>query len=61
MTAEEYKNKFNEVIIRFSEANKDKFSADESVKIKLELKNIPELVIKVFEFNTETYFRKTKR
>jgi len=28
------------------------------VNIKLEIKNVPELVIKVFEFNTETYYKK---
>lgn len=27
----------------------------------MELKNIPELTIKVFEFNTETYYRKTMK
>jgi hypothetical protein len=32
---------------------------DEAVTISLELKNVPELVIKVFEFNTETYYKKT--
>ena len=28
------------------------------MNIKLEIKNVPELVIKVFEFNTETYYKK---
>lgn len=49
------------VILQFTETNKDKFTVEESVKITLELKNIPELVIKVFEFNTETYYRKTMK
>ena len=27
--------------------------------LDISLKNVPELVIKVFEFNTETYYKKT--
>lgn len=57
----EFKRIQDEVILRFKETNKEKFTVDESVKIALELKNIPELVIKVFEFNTETYYRKTMK
>lgn len=49
------------MFIRFKETNKDQFKVEEEVKLQLELKNIPELVIKVFEFNTETYYRKTMK
>jgi len=28
------------------------------VKLELNIKNVPELVIRVFEFNTETYYKK---
>jgi hypothetical protein len=31
---------------------------NESVTLKLEIKNVPELHVKVFEFNTETYYKK---
>ena len=31
---------------------------DEEVILELNIKNIPELVVKVFEFNTETYYKK---
>jgi hypothetical protein len=61
MSAAEYKKIQDEVIIEFTETNKEKFAIDEAVKLKLKLKNIPELVIKVFEFNTETYYRKTMK
>ena len=27
--------------------------------LKAKIKNVPELIIKVFEFNTETYYKKT--
>lgn len=61
VSPEEYMKIQDQVIIRFKETNKEKFSIDESVKITLELKNIPELIIKVFEFNTETYYRKNMK
>ena len=31
------------------------------MKLKLELKNVQTLYIKIFEFNTETYYKKTLR
>ena len=61
LSADEYKQIQDEVIIRFKETNKEQYTVDETVKIALELKNIPELVIKVFKFNSETYFRKTMK
>jgi len=54
----EFKRIQDEVIIRFKETNKDQFSVNESVNLILELKNIPELIIKVFQFNTVTYYKK---
>lgn len=32
---------------------------EEEVKLKVELKNVQTLYIKIFEFNTETYYKKT--
>ena len=32
---------------------------DEEVKLSIELKNIQTLYVKIFEFNTETYYMKT--
>ena len=61
MTIDEFKTIQDEVIIRFKETNQEKFKVEDIVKIDLELKNIPELVIKVYEFNTETYYRKNKK
>lgn len=61
ITPEEFKRIQDQVLIRFKETNKEKFAIEESVKLILELKNIPELIIKVFEFNTETYYRKNMK
>lgn len=47
------------MILRFLEHNKESFLVDEDIKLSLELKNIQTLYVKIFEFNTETYYKKT--
>ena len=54
----EFKKIQDEVIIRFKETNKETFGVNESVNLTLDIKNVPELVMKVFQFNTETYYKK---
>ena len=54
---DEFKKIEDEVILRFQDSNKESFKVDEKVVLYLELKNIPELTIKIFEFNTETYYK----
>ena len=44
--------------MRLKETNAERFKVEESVVLKLELKNVPELIIRVYEFNTETYYKK---
>ena len=56
---DEYKRIQDQVILKFKATNREIFKIEESVTLKLEVKNVPELVIKVFEFNTETYYKKT--
>jgi hypothetical protein len=55
----EFKRIKEQVMLSFKETNRDKFSVEEGVSLQLKIKNVPELVIKVFEFNTETYYKKT--
>lgn len=38
--------------------NKEVFAVDEQVSLKVNIKNISFLQVKVFEFNTETYYKK---
>lgn len=59
MSAKEYKQMLNEVQINFRDCNKEAFGKDEDVKIDVSIKNVPELIINIFEFNTETYYKKT--
>ena len=47
------------MIVRFLESNQELFKVSEEVSLSLELKNIQTLYIKIFEFNTETYYKKT--
>lgn len=44
--------------MKFKDTNRELFRQEESVSLNLDIKNVPELVIKVFEFNTETYYKK---
>lgn len=46
------------MLIEFKDSNEEKFRVEDSVYLKLRIKNVPELTIKVFEFNTETYYKK---
>jgi hypothetical protein len=48
----------DEVLIQFKDSNVEKFKVEEAVSLKVRVKNVPELTIKVFEFNTETYYKK---
>ncbi len=56
---QKYNKVADEVILRFLEGNTEFFTVEEEVKLKVELKNINTLYVKLFEFNTETYYKKT--
>ena len=45
------------VDIDFAHTNKADFGPDEAVKLDLYVKNVPTLLVKVFEINTTTYYR----
>jgi hypothetical protein len=54
-----YQSIYEEVQLRFIESNREFYRVDEPVSLTLEIKNIPTLYAKIFEFNTETYYKKT--
>lgn len=54
-----YQQVSQEVQVRFLESNQEQFKVAEEVKLQVELKNIQTLYVKIFEFNTETYYKKT--
>ena len=41
--------------------NKKTFKIDEEVKLDLDIKNIQKLLIKIFEINTDNYYRQNKK
>jgi hypothetical protein len=61
MKPEQFKAIRDEVILRFKDTNRDKFAVEEGVSLTLEFKNVKKVTVKVFEFNTETYYRKTMK
>jgi hypothetical protein len=54
-----YEKLAKQVMIQILEFNPELYKRDERVKISLELKNVPTLYVKIFEFNSENYYRKT--
>lgn len=61
MSPEQFKSIEEETFLRFKDTNCDKFKVEEPVELTLELKNVKKVTIKVYEFNTETYYRKTMK
>jgi hypothetical protein len=47
-------------MLNFSESNKENFAIDEVVNLRVSIKNVKQMVVKIFEFNTETYYMKNK-
>src|SRR5262245_42056345 len=47
--------------IDFAPANKTRFTVDEAVKLDVAVKNVPTLIVKVFEINTTAYYRQHLR
>jgi len=48
-----------EVIFDLIPGNPKVFAPQERVKIKAELKNTPEVIVNIYEFNSENYYWKT--
>ena len=46
--------------LKFVSWNKNKFELGEQVDLYLEIKNVQNFVINIFEINTESYYRKNK-
>lgn len=53
-----YKSIADQVELEFSKANREVFEIEEEVSLLVNIKNIKNLHVKIFEFNTETYYKK---
>lgn len=62
-------NEFNSLIntlqsqtfIELCHYNKKQFGVDEEIEIFAKIKNVPKMLVKVFEINTDNYFRKNMK
>lgn len=45
------------IILQFLPSNQEHFKPEELVKMRLAIKNVPELLLRVFEINTQNYYR----
>ncbi|CAN5442527.1 hypothetical protein BH11PLA2_BH11PLA2_15090 [soil metagenome] len=51
----------NRIDIDFDATNKVHFTTDEAVTLNLHVKNVPTLIVKVFEINTFNYYKEMKK
>jgi hypothetical protein len=58
MPQHKYEDLQKQVMLNFPPTNRELFKVDEEVELKLIVKNVQTLYIKIFEFNTETYYKK---
>ena len=61
LTPEEYKQVIDRVDVEFLSTNPEFFGVDDDVKLELYLKNVDNLIVKVFEVNTSNYYRKYRK
>ena len=58
---EQFRRLKERIDIDFAYTNKTDFTADEPVKLDLFVKNVPTLLVKVFEVNTQNFYRTNQR
>ena len=57
LTPSEFQTLKNRVEIEFDATNQETYAIDDPVNLKMHLKNVPKLLVKVFEINTLNYYR----
>ena len=57
LPAAQYKALKERIDLDFAHTNKELFTADEPVALDLEVKNVGTLIVKVFEINTQNFYR----
>ena len=60
LTPSEYKALKDRVELDFVPQNKKYFDPDELVRVELNVKNVKDLIVKVFEINTANYYRENR-
>jgi len=57
LSPDQYKQILERVDIEFAADNKEQFAVNDDVSLSLHLKNVPKLIVKIFEINTGNYYR----
>ena len=58
LSPEQYKSLLDRVDLEFDATNPTRFGAEDPVELKLHTKNIDKLIVKIFEINSENYYRR---
>ncbi|HYW79952.1 MAG TPA: hypothetical protein VE890_10275, partial [Thermoguttaceae bacterium] len=61
LPAAQYKALKERIDLDFAYTNKQRFAADEPVALDLDIKNVGTLIVKVFEINTQNFYRQKLR
>ena len=61
LTPEQYKQLLDRVDVQFVSTNPEFFNISDDVELELYIKNAENLIVRVFEINTQNYYRKHKR
>lgn len=59
LSPEEYRQLKERIDIDFAATNPDRFGQEDAVKLAAWVKNVPALIVKVYEINTLNYYRET--
>lgn len=61
LSPEEYQKLKERVDIDFAYTNPQHYQSDDSVTLDLHIKNVPSLLVRIFEINTASYYREHKK
>ena len=61
LSPDEYRELQQRVEIEFSEENREYFAADDLVKLKIEVKNVPKLMVRIYRINAASYYQQTQQ
>ena len=61
LTPEQYQALLERIDLDFAASNQENFEVDEKVELELFTKNVDKLIVKVFEINTQNFYRKFQK
>ena len=61
LSPEQYKQLLDRIDVEFVSTNPEFFKVDDNVELELHIKNAKNLIVRIFEINTQNYYRKHRR